>query len=89
MEVDACLVPLPLHGTLRHATHAGDLDKGESAEELEVDDFGERGVDRSELVERIADRRQLAIVHRGRRRRFSSVVISNWPPRFCARRFRA
>ena len=43
VEVDARLLPVPLHRPLRHAAHGGDLGEGEAAEELQVDDLGERG----------------------------------------------
>jgi hypothetical protein len=62
MQVDARLLPLPLHGALGDAAHRGDLGEREAAEKFEVDDLGERGVDPRQLVECLADPEKLALV---------------------------
>ena len=67
MQIDAALLPVALHGPLRHAAHGGDLGEGEAAEELQIDDLREIRIDLAELVERIADPGQLLRVgHVGR-----------------------
>src|SRR3954469_8768142 len=73
-QVDARLFPVALHGPFGYALHAGDLDEGEPAEELEVHDDREPRVDCRQLVERVADPRQLFAVRQrvgelGRERR--------------------
>ena len=67
-----------------------DLGDAEAAEELQVDDVGELGLDLGELVERGADLREqssgsamLSAVW------VSSEVMSSPPPRFCAEPARA
>ena len=88
VQVDARLLPVALHGALRHAPHRRNLREREAAEELEVDDCARAGVDRGELVERVAD--GVSSATSGRLSAISvSSVISNWPPRFCACRLRA
>ena len=59
MQIEAAFFPVALHGPLGDAAHGGDLGEGEAAEELQIDDLGEAGIDLGELVERIADLAQL------------------------------
>ena len=62
MQQQARLGPVALNGALRHLPHRGDLAEREAAEELEVDDLGEPGVDRRQRVLRVADPCQLLAV---------------------------
>ena len=89
MEINAGFLPMPLHGALRYTSHGGDFGEGEAAEEFQIDNLGEPGVDLRELVESVADARQFAVVDGVLRTSVPSEVISNWPPRFWARRLRA
>ena len=41
MEINARLLPVPLHRTFRYVPHGGDFGEREAAEELQVDEFGE------------------------------------------------
>ena len=50
---------MALHRALGHPAHGRDLSEGKATEELEVDDLGERGIDRGELVEGRANPDQL------------------------------
>ena len=89
-RIDARLFPVALHRALRHAAHRRDLGEREAAEELQVDDLGQRRIDASPAVERIAMRANCPFVgSAGSATSVSSDVISNWPPRFwrcrCAR----
>src|SRR5258706_11248302 len=59
MQVDARLLPVALHGPLRDRLHRGNFGEREPAEELEVDDLREAGIDGGELVQRLADAREL------------------------------
>src|SRR5262245_14259968 len=63
VEIDSRLLPATLHGALGNSAHRGNFPEGEAAEELEIDYLGERRVDLGKLLERIAQQRQLAIVH--------------------------
>ena len=47
VQVDAAFLPVALHGALGDAAHGRDLGEGEAAEELQVDDLGEVGIDRA------------------------------------------
>ena len=87
MQQQTCLLPVALHGTLGNAAHGRDLGEREAAEELEVDELGERGIGVRELVQRVA---QLGVVVLGTASAISvfSAVRWNSPPRFRARRSR-
>jgi len=65
VKVDACLFPVALDGPLRDAAHRSNFGEREPAEESEVDDLREPRVDTREIVERIADLRELAFVRDG------------------------
>ncbi|HEV8337221.1 MAG TPA: hypothetical protein VGR67_12455 [Candidatus Polarisedimenticolia bacterium] len=64
MQIDARFLPLALHRALHRALERRDLGEGKTAEELEVDDFGQGGIGLAQIVERGADARQLAFVDR-------------------------
>src|SRR5690606_16999926 len=59
VQIEAALLPAALNRPFRYAAHRGDLGEREAAEELQVDDLGEAGLDLRQLVERIADAQQL------------------------------
>ena len=84
MQVDPRLLPVALNGALRDAHHRRDLREREPAKEFQVDDPRQAGVVGLELVERVADPRQLVSVGRSLGDVVESDVISNSPPRFCA-----
>ena len=65
MQVDAGLFPVALHRPFRHPRHGGDLREREPAEELQVDDTRQPGVDGGQFVERIAQRAQIGRVGNG------------------------
>jgi hypothetical protein len=62
MKVDAGLFPVALDRPLRDAAHRGDFSEREPAEEFQIDDLRESRVDTREIVERVADLRELAFV---------------------------
>ena len=51
MEIDARLLPSPLHGSLRHAAHLRDLGKRKTAKELQVDGLRQLLIDGCEIVQ--------------------------------------
>lgn len=55
MEVEARLLPVPLHGPLREALHGGNLRDRKPAEVLEVHQVGQFLVDAGQFVERGAE----------------------------------
>ena len=62
MQVDASLFPVTLNRPFRRAAHRGDLGERKAAEELEVDNLRERGIDLGQLIERVGDAGDLAEV---------------------------
>ncbi len=50
-QEDARLLPVALHGPFGEALHRGNLDEREAAEELQVDDEREAGIDGAQLVQ--------------------------------------
>ncbi len=63
VEIDARLLPHPLHRALGHVAHGGDLGERESTEEFQIDYLGERWLQIGKLVESIADLAQFAFVY--------------------------
>src|SRR4029079_10848405 len=55
VQVEPALFPVPLNGPFRYPPHRGDLGERQPAEELQIDDFSELGLDLGQLVERVAD----------------------------------
>src|SRR6478672_8942779 len=65
MEEQARLPPIPADRTLRNVPKRGDLGEGEAAEEVHVHQFSQRGLERCQFVERLAESFQLfGITHR-------------------------
>jgi hypothetical protein len=65
VKVDTRLLPVPLDGALGDPPHGRDLGQGEAAEELQVDDLRERGVEGAELLQGRTDPGQVVVVGRG------------------------
>src|SRR5215207_4313854 len=59
MEQQPGLPPVALHGTLGDLAERGDLGEREAAEEVEVHDLRQRGLQRAKLAERVAESREL------------------------------
>ncbi len=62
VQIDARFLPAPLHRSFRYAAHGGDLGERETAEELQIDDLGQRRIDRREGVESVANPAQFLLV---------------------------
>src|SRR5262245_52805439 len=62
MKVDARFFPVALDCPLGHAAHRGNFSEREPAEESQIDDLCERRVDTREIVERVAELRELAFI---------------------------
>jgi hypothetical protein len=52
MQEEPGLAPVALHGSVGNASEPGDLHEREAAEEVQVDEVGERRLERRELIER-------------------------------------
>ena len=64
MEVDARLLPVPLHRALRYVSHGGNFPKRKSAKELQVDHLREGRLCFAQFFEHFADARQLSVIYR-------------------------
>src|SRR5262245_64723952 len=62
MKVDARLFPVALDCPLRHAAHRVNFREREPAEESQIDDLCEPRVDTREVIQRVAELRELAFV---------------------------
>jgi serine/threonine protein kinase len=67
VQEEPCLLPMAFDGALGHASHGCNLREAEPAEEPQVDQLGERRVERRHLVEGGTDLRELGASGRGRR----------------------
>jgi hypothetical protein len=76
MQEEPGLAPVALHGSVGNASEPGDLHEREAAEEVQVDEVGERRLERRELVERARQRLEcVRWVNERRVRRFVSSYV--------------
>ena len=60
-EIDASFLPPALYGSLRQPLEGGNFGERESAEELQVDHFGKLRLDVCQLIQCVADQREVAV----------------------------
>ena len=91
MKEQPRLAPIALHRAFGDLAECGDLGEGKAAEEVQVHQLGKRGLELAQLIERLTESLQLRCLLHWLARGGSSLprVISNWRPRFFARRLRA
>ena len=68
MKEHARLAPIALDRSIRDPAQLGDLDETEAAEEMKVDELGERRLERGQLIEGVAESLQLVHLFHGRTR---------------------
>src|SRR5882724_4134813 len=64
MEINARLLPPSLHGTFRQLLHGGDFGERKPAEKFQVDHCSELRLDFRQLIQGVADQRELLRVGR-------------------------